>query len=73
MEDGVLVHLSQIGFAAHLVGDNNAYLRSVMLDDTPYCTGLPIDAIPESDKDENCPTFVDRKQITKVWWALLGG
>jgi hypothetical protein len=61
-EDAVLVHLSQTGFAAHLVEDNNAHLCRVTPDATPYRSGLPINAIPESDKDENCPTFVDCKQ-----------
>jgi hypothetical protein len=60
-EDKVSVYLSQTGFAAHLVEDNNTHLCSVTPDATPYRSGLPIDAIPESDNDENCPTFVDRK------------
>jgi hypothetical protein len=33
-----------------------------MPDATPYRSGLPIDTIPESDKDKNCPTFIERKQ-----------
>jgi hypothetical protein len=52
MDDKVLVHLSQTGFAAHFVEDNNAHLCSVMPDATPYHSGLLINAIPESDKDE---------------------
>ncbi len=62
MEDEVLVHLSQTGFAAHLIMENKAHLCSVMPDATPYNSGLPIDAIPESDKDKNCQTSVDCKQ-----------
>ncbi len=61
MEDKALVHFSQTGFTAHLVEDN-AHLHSFTPDATPYQSGLPINAIPESDKDENCPTFVDPKQ-----------
>ncbi len=61
MDDKVLVHLSQTGFAAHFVEDNNAHLCSVMPDATPYHSGLLINAIPESDKDEKWPTFVDYK------------
>ncbi len=62
MNNAVSVHLSQTGFAAHLVEDNNAHLCSITPDATPYRSGLPIDAIPESDEDENCPTFVECKQ-----------
>jgi hypothetical protein len=61
-KDEVSVHLSQTGFAAHLVEDNNAHLHSIMTDATSYQSGLPIDAIPESDEDKNCPTFIERKQ-----------
>ncbi len=60
--DEVSVHLSQTGFAAHLVEDNNAHLRKTTPDATPYRSGLPTDAIPESDKADNCPTFVERKR-----------
>jgi hypothetical protein len=61
-EDEVLVHLSQTGFAAYLVENNNAHLHSVMPNATPYRSSLPINAIAESDKDENCLMFVGRKQ-----------
>ncbi len=61
-KDEVSVHLSQTGFAAHLVEDNNAHLRSITPDATPYRFGLPINAIPESDEDKSCPTFIVRKQ-----------
>jgi hypothetical protein len=49
-EDEVLVHLSQTGLAAHLDEDNNTRLCSVMPDATPYRSGLPINAIPDSDE-----------------------
>jgi hypothetical protein len=61
-DDEVSVHLSQTGFAAHLVEDNNAHLRKTAPDATPYRSGLPINAIPESDKADDCPTFIERKQ-----------
>jgi hypothetical protein len=61
-KDEVSIHLSQTGFAVHLVKDNNAHLRSIMPDAPPYRSGLPINAIPESDEDKNCPTFIERKQ-----------
>jgi hypothetical protein len=57
----VSFHLSLTGFAAHLVKDNNAHLRSITPDATPYCSGLLINAIPESDEDKNCPMFVECK------------
>ncbi len=56
--DLVQVHLIQTGFASHLVEDNNIHLRNVTPDATPYCSGLPIDACPESDEDETNPTFI---------------
>ncbi len=31
-------------------------------DVTPYCSGLPIDTIPESDKDVDSPMFQECKQ-----------
>ncbi len=60
--DTVKVHLSHTWFAAHLVEENNVYLQKMTPDTTPYCSGLPIDAIPESDEDEDSPMFQERKQ-----------
>ena len=57
----VKVHLSQTGFGSHLVEENNIHLRNIMPDATPYWSGLPIDACPESDKDEMNPTFLEQK------------
>jgi hypothetical protein len=56
--DKVKVHLSQTGFASHLVEDNNIHLRNITPDATPYRSGLPINACPESDKDKESPTFI---------------
>ncbi len=58
----VQVHLRQTGFASHLVGENNIHLHNVTPDATPYCSGLPIDPCPESDKDKKLPTFLKQKQ-----------
>jgi hypothetical protein len=44
------------------VEENNVYLQKMTPDTTPYCSGLPIDAIPESDEDEDSPMFQERKQ-----------
>ena len=59
--DLIQVHLSQTGFASHLVEENKIHLRNITPDATPYRSGLPIDACPESDKDEKSQTFLDRK------------
>ena len=58
----VSVHLSQTGFAAHLVEDNNAHERNVTPDATPYRSGLPIDACPESNEADDCPALIERKK-----------
>jgi hypothetical protein len=58
----IQVHLSQSGFASHLVKDNNIHLRNVMPDATPYRLGLPIEVYPESDEDKKCPTLIERKR-----------
>ena len=59
---GVKKHLSQTGFASHLVEENDIHLHNIILDATPYRSGLPINACPESDKDKMNPTFLERKQ-----------
>ena len=67
--DLVQVHLSQTGFASHLVEDNNVHLCNVTPDTTPYRSGLPIDACPESDEDETSQTFIERK---KKYQSIVG-
>ncbi len=59
---------SKSGHLARYVSCHNA-----MAYDTPYCSGLPINAIPESDKDEESPTFHEHKQkyqsvISSIGW-----
>ncbi len=56
------VHLSQSGFAFHLVEENDIHLRNITPHATPYRSGLLIDACPESDEDETSPTFIERKR-----------
>jgi hypothetical protein len=51
-----------MGFAAHLVEDNNVHTRNITPNATPYRSGLPIDAIPESDEEDVCPALIKRKQ-----------
>jgi hypothetical protein len=60
--DKVKVHLSQTGFALHLVEDNSIHLCNITPDATPYRSGLPINACPESDKDKESPTLIEHKQ-----------
>ncbi len=60
-KDIVLVHLSQTSFATHLVKDNNIHTRNITLDATPYCSSLPINAIPESNEPNGCPALIKRK------------
>jgi hypothetical protein len=56
------VHLRQTGFAAHLIEANSAHSRNITPDATLYHSGLPIDAILDSDEDNNCPALIERKQ-----------
>jgi hypothetical protein len=56
------VHLSQTGFVAHLVEDNNAHTHNITPDATPYRLGLPINAYPESDKADDCPALLERRR-----------
>ena len=61
-DNEVSVHLSQTGFAAHLVEDNNVHMRNITPDATPYRLGLPIDACPESDEADDCPALLKCKK-----------
>ena len=68
----VSVHLSQTGFSAHLVEANNAHTHNVTPDATPYRSGLPIDACPESDEADNCPALLERWQKYQRVVGLIG-
>jgi hypothetical protein len=70
--DLVQVHLSQTGFASHLIEENNIHLWNVMPDATPYHYGLPINTCPASNKDEKSPTFIERKQKYQSIVGLIG-
>ncbi len=54
-DDKVSVHLGHTGFAAHLFKENNVQKRHVTPGATPFWSGLPIDAVPESDEDNKNP------------------
>jgi hypothetical protein len=70
--DVVLVRLSQTGFAAHLVKDNNIHTWNITLDAIPYRSGLPINVIPKSNKPNNCPALIERKRKYKSMVGLIG-
>jgi hypothetical protein len=61
-DDIVSVHLSQTGFAAHLIKDNNLHTHKITPNATPYRSGLPIDAIPKSDEPKNCSALIKWKR-----------
>jgi hypothetical protein len=58
----VSVRLSQMGFATNLVKDNNAHSKNITPDASPYRSGLPIDPVPDSNKDNDCPALIECKQ-----------
>jgi hypothetical protein len=60
--DKVQVHLILTSFNLHLVEENNVHMHNVTHQATPYCLGLPIKAIHDSDEDDQCPTFQEHKQ-----------
>jgi hypothetical protein len=64
--------MSQTGFAAHLVKDNNVHTRNITPNATPYHSGLPINAIPKSDKEDVCPALVKRKQCYQSVIGSIG-
>ncbi len=46
-DDVVTIHLSQTGFAAHLIEDNNVHTPNMTPDATLYYSDLPINTIPK--------------------------
>jgi hypothetical protein len=64
-------HLSQTGFASHLVEENNIHHRNIIPDATPYQSGLPINACLESDKDKETPTFLECKRKYQSIMGLI--
>jgi hypothetical protein len=71
-DDVITFHLSQTGFATYLVEDNNAHTRKVTPNATPYCSDLPINAIPELDKADNCPALIEQKKKCQSIFSLIG-
>ncbi len=66
------VHFSQAGFTVHLVEDDNIHTCNVTPNTTPYRSGLPINAIPKSDKAEDCPTLIEKKRKYQSVIGLIG-
>ncbi len=50
-----------LALAAHLVENNNIHTRNITLDATPYRSGLPMDAIPVSNKPKSFPALIKHK------------
>ncbi len=71
-DDVVSVHLSQTGFATHLIKDSNIHTRNVTPNALPYCSGLPIDKIPELDEANNCLTLIEQKRKYHSVVSLIG-
>ena len=65
----VTVHLNQAGFATNLVESFSLQDRNQTPTATPYCSGVPIDSIPESTKDVESPAFKQRKE---AYQSLIG-
>ncbi len=65
----VSVHLSQAGFASHLVDSFNLTDRNQTPTATPYWLGIPIDAIVESTESEDSPLLKGRKE---AYQSLIG-
>jgi hypothetical protein len=68
----VSIHMNQTGFAVHLVEDNNIHTRNITPNATPYRPGLPINVIPESDEDNNCPALIKCKRRYQSVVGLIG-
>jgi hypothetical protein len=64
--DVIKVHLSQIGFASHLVEENNIHHCNITPNATPYGSGLPINACPELDEDMESSMSLECKKNTKA-------
>lgn len=70
----VSVHPRQtaVGCAAHLVEDNAVQERNITPDATPYRSGLPINACPESDEAKDRPALLERKKQYQSVVGLIG-
>jgi hypothetical protein len=70
--DSVSVHLGQAGFAANLAEQFNQHLKSPSPLATPYRSGIPIDAIPESTEPDDNPTLLKRKHSYQSLVGSIG-
>jgi hypothetical protein len=65
----VAVHLNQSGFASNLVESFFRDSRDPTPTATPYCSGIPIDAIAPSTEEDNSPAL---KQCKEAYQSLIG-
>ena len=68
----VSVHLNQAAFAANLVERFNLHTTAPSPMATPYRSGLPIDAIPDSTVDDTAPSQVRRREAYQSLVGSLG-
>jgi hypothetical protein len=68
----VLVHLSQAGFSSHLVDSFHLSDRNQTPTATPYRSGILIDAIAESNEDDDSPALKRRKEAYQSLIGSLG-
>ena len=70
--DVVRAHLNQAGFAANMVEEFGQSHKHPTPDATPYRSGLPIDAIPESDEADDSKVLAKRKATYQSLVGCLG-
>ena len=63
------VHINQSGFLRNLVESFDLQGRSQTPLSTPYCSGMPINAIAAADKDNEYPA---QKRHTATYQSLVG-
>lgn len=68
----VACHMNQAAFAANLVEQFNQHHKNPTPNATPYRSGIPIDAIPESTEDDDCPALIKRKQMYQSAVGSIG-
>jgi hypothetical protein len=65
----ITVHLNQSGFASNLVKSFHLSDRNQTPTATPYCSGIPIDAVSPSSEDDKSPALKCQKD---AYQSLIG-
>jgi hypothetical protein len=65
----VTIHLNQSGFTSNLVESFHLSDRNQTPTVTPYCSGIPIDAVAPSSEDDGCPALKHQKE---AYQSLIG-